>query len=77
LRDKSRATTGANRLTSPKQRYFDDYLKNRAVPEDWVEASLAAFNSPSQSPLTLPFLKPALEALPQAPREWKIFFALA
>jgi aminopeptidase N len=60
-----------------KQRYFDDYLKNRAVPEDWVEASLAAFNSPSQSSLTLPFLKPALEALPQVKRERKIFFVLA
>ncbi|MCG3161520.1 MAG: Aminopeptidase N [Acidobacteria bacterium] len=60
-----------------KQRYFDDYMKNRAVPEDWVEASLAAFNSTNQSSLTLPFLKPALEALPQVKRERKIFFVLA
>jgi aminopeptidase N len=59
-----------------KQRYFDDYLKNRAVPEDWVEGSLATFNSPNQSSLTLPFLKPALEALPQVKRERKIFFVL-
>jgi aminopeptidase N len=60
-----------------KQRYFNDYLTNRAVPEDWVEGSLGAFNSPNQSSLTLPYLKPALEALPQVKRERKIFFVLA
>jgi aminopeptidase N len=60
-----------------KGRYFDDYLKNRAVPEDWVEGSLVPFNSGNQSALTLPFLKPALEALPQVKRERKIFFVLA
>jgi aminopeptidase N len=60
-----------------KRRYFNDYLNNRAVPEDWVEGSLAAFNSPNQSLLTLPYLKPALEALPQVKRERKIFFTLA
>ncbi|MGH9935203.1 MAG: M1 family metallopeptidase, partial [Blastocatellia bacterium] len=58
--------------TATKQRYFNDYLNNRSVPEDWVEGSLAAFNSPSQSSLTLPYLKPALEALPQVKRERKI-----
>jgi aminopeptidase N len=52
-------------------------VNNRDVPEDWVEGSLAAFNSPSQSSLTLPYLKPALEALPQVKRERKIFFTLA
>jgi aminopeptidase N len=64
-----------------KQRYFNDYLgltaSGRAVPEDWIEGSLTAFNSSNQSPLTLPFLKPALDALPQVKRERKIFFALA
>jgi aminopeptidase N len=60
-----------------KRRYFDDYLKNKSVPEDWVEGSLGAFNSSNQSGLTLPYLKPALEALPQVKRERKIFFVLA
>ncbi|MGH9840750.1 MAG: ERAP1-like C-terminal domain-containing protein, partial [Blastocatellia bacterium] len=60
-----------------KRRYFDDYLKNRNVPEDWVEGSLWAFNAWNQSPLTLPYLKPALDALPQVKRERKIFFVLA
>ena len=64
-----------------KRRYFDDYLgvssNGRATPEDWVEGSLAAFNSPNQSSLTLPYLGPALEALPQVKRQRKIFFTLA
>jgi aminopeptidase N len=67
----------ARREDATKRRYFNDYLNNRATPEDWVEGSLAAFNSPSQSSLTLPYLEPALEALPQVKRERKIFFTLA
>jgi len=63
--------------TATKQRYFNDYLNNRSVPEDWVEGSLTAFNSSNQSSLTLPYLKLALEALPQVKRERKIFFTLA
>jgi aminopeptidase N len=63
--------------TATKRRYFDDYLNNRATPEDWVEGSLTTFNSPNQSSLTLPYLEPALGALPQVKRERKIFFTLA
>ncbi|HKX30267.1 MAG TPA: M1 family aminopeptidase [Blastocatellia bacterium] len=60
-----------------KRQYFDQYLKDRGVPEDWVEGSLQPFNSPNQSQLTFPYLKPALQALPQMKRERKIFFVLA
>lgn len=60
-----------------KRRYFDDYTKNKSVAEDWVEGSLGAFNSTNQSRLTMPYLKPALDALPQVKRERKIFFVLA
>ena len=59
-----------------KEEYFDDYLHNPARPEDWVEQSLGAFNYWNQSELTLPHLKPALDALPQMKRERKIFFVL-
>lgn len=59
-----------------KQDYFNDYLHNPARPEDWVEQSLGAFNYWNQSELTLSFLKPALEVLPQIKRERKIFFVL-
>lgn len=59
-----------------KQEYFNDYLHDPSRPEDWVEQSLGAFNYWNQSELTLPYLKPALEALPQVKRERKIFFLL-
>src|SRR5262249_52668162 len=63
--------------SATKHRYFDDYVRNRAVPEDWIDGSLGSFNSWNQAALTLPYLKPALEALPQVKRERKIFFVLA
>ena len=59
-----------------KKRYFDEYLHDAARPEDWIEQSLGAFNYWNQSELTKPYLKPALEALPQMKRERKIFFVL-
>ena len=62
--------------SASKQHYFDDYLHDSSRPEDWIEQSLAPFNYWNQSELTLPYLKPALEALPQIKRERKIFFAL-
>ncbi len=49
-------------------------MHNSSRPEDWIEQSLGAFNYWNQSPLTEPYLKPALEALPQIKRDRKIFF---
>ena len=46
-------------------------------PEDWVSMSLGAFNYWNQPELTLPYLRPALDALPQVKRDRKIFFLLA
>jgi aminopeptidase N len=60
-----------------KKQYFDEYLHNAARPEDWIEISLSSFNWWSQSDLTLAYLGPALDALPQVKRERKIFFMLA
>ena len=62
--------------SASKQRYFDECLHDSSRPEDWIEQSLGPFNYWNQSELTLPYLKPALEALPQIKRERKIFFAL-
>ena len=62
--------------SASKQRYFDEYIHDSSRPEDWIEQSLGPFNYWNQSELTLPYLKPALEALPQIKRERKIFFAL-
>jgi len=60
-----------------KKQYFDEYLHNASRPEDWIEISLGSFNWWNQSDLTLPYLGPALDALPQVKRERKIFFMLA
>ncbi len=60
-----------------KQRYFKDYLENRARQEDWIEQSLAAFNYWNQAAVTLPYLELALNSLPQIKRDRKIFFVLA
>ncbi len=59
-----------------KQKYFDEYLHNSSRPEDWIEQSLGSFNYWNQAELTQPYLKPALDALPQMKRERKIFFVL-
>jgi aminopeptidase N len=59
-----------------KQKYFNDYLHDPSRPEDWIAQSLGAFNYWNQSDLTLPYLKPALEVLPQIKRDRKIFFVL-
>ena len=60
-----------------KKHYFDDYLHNAVLPEDWVDESLGTFNYWNQSELTSRYLRPALDALPQVKRERKIFFLLA
>jgi aminopeptidase N len=64
----------ATPTAAAKRKYFDEYLHNPSRPEDWIEQSLRAFNYWNQSALTEPYLRPALEALPQIKRERKIFF---
>jgi aminopeptidase N len=64
----------ARRDPQEKQKYFNDYLHNPAREEDWIEQSLRAFNYWNQSKLTEPYLKPALDALPEIKRDRKIFF---
>jgi aminopeptidase N len=59
-----------------KKLYFDGYLHDASRPEDWVEQSLGPFNYWNQSELTLPYLGPALAALPQIKHDRKIFFVL-
>jgi aminopeptidase N len=59
-----------------KKAYFDEYLHDASRPEDWIAQSLGTFNYWNQSELTFPYLRPALDALPQVKRERKIFFLL-
>ncbi|HKO14540.1 MAG TPA: ERAP1-like C-terminal domain-containing protein, partial [Acidobacteriaceae bacterium] len=67
----------AARDAATKRKYFDDYLHNAAISEDWVQSSLGAFNSWNESQLTAAYLEPALGALDQMKRERKIFFLVA
>ncbi len=86
--EKERDTTGiaqkyaytslaARPAPSNKSFYFDDYLHNSSRPEDWVQDSLSSFNEWNQSDVTLQYLRPSLDALPQIKQQRKIFFLMA
>ena len=57
-----------------KASYFHRWFADSTLNEDWVTASLRAFNIPEQSALTLPYLVPALDTLPWIQRNRRIFF---
>ena len=57
-----------------KRAYFTRYFADSTLNEEWVTASLRAFNDPAQSALTLPYLVPALDTLPWIQRNRRIFF---
>jgi aminopeptidase N len=57
-----------------KAEYFRRYLQDAELNEEWVTASLGAFNHPRHTELTLPFLNPALERLPWIRENRRIFF---
>jgi aminopeptidase N len=59
-----------------KKQYFEGYLHDSSRPEDWVDQSLGPFNYWNQADLTAPYLRLALDALPQVKQERKIFFVL-
>jgi aminopeptidase N len=68
------ATAAAEASADVKRKYFDAYFHQRDLPESWIEASAGPFNAPQQAELTLPYLAPALRALPELKRTRKIFF---
>jgi aminopeptidase N len=57
-----------------KAHYFDEYLHNQTIQEDWITQSLRPFNSRNQSALTMPYLARALGELPEIKQHRKIFF---
>jgi aminopeptidase N len=57
-----------------KQRYFDRFFNDAALNEEWVTASLSAFNDPLQAQLTLRYLLPALEKAEWIRQNRRIFF---
>lgn len=57
-----------------KATYWARYFGDRELNEDWVSASLRAFNDPAQDTLTRRYLVPALDSLPWIQRNRRIFF---
>jgi aminopeptidase N len=57
-----------------KAKYFNDFLNNKVISEDWIVSSLYSFNNERQAELTLPFLEKALVELPNLKQDRKIFF---
>ena len=60
--------------SATKHAYFTRYFADSALNEEWVTASLRAFNDPEQSGLTIRYLTPALDSLPWIQRNRRIFF---
>jgi aminopeptidase N len=57
-----------------KALYWSRYFADRELNEDWVTASLRAFNDPGQDALTRPYVVPALDSLTWIQRNRRIFF---
>lgn len=57
-----------------KADYWHRYFADSTLNEDWVTASLGAFNDPDQDTLTRRYLVPALDTLPWVQRNRRIFF---
>ena len=60
--------------SATKRTYFARYLSDTTLNEEWVTASLRAFNDPEQSALTRRYLKAALDTLPWIQTHRRIFF---
>jgi aminopeptidase N len=68
------ATGAAERSTEAKRAYFERFFSEKGLPESWIDAALAPFNSVEHADLTQPFLDLALAALPELKKKRKIFF---
>jgi aminopeptidase N len=60
--------------SATKADYWHRYFNDAALNEDWVTASLGAFNDGDQAALTRRYLLPALDTLPWIQRNRRIFF---
>lgn len=60
--------------TTVKREYFNRYLSDPGLNEEWATSSLGAFNESDQQALTLKYLKPALDTLPWLQKNRRIFF---
>ena len=60
--------------SATKAAYWNRYFNDPNLNEDWVTASLGAFNDSDQEALTRRYLVPALDTLPWIQRNRRIFF---
>ncbi len=60
--------------SASKALYFERYLRDPSLNEEWASASLSGFNDPTHAALTLPHLRPALEELEWIRDNRRIFF---
>jgi aminopeptidase N len=60
--------------SATKAAYWNRYFNDPSLNEDWVTASLGAFNDSDQDTLTRRYLAPALDTLPWIQRNRRIFF---
>ncbi|MBC7496786.1 MAG: hypothetical protein H7243_06455 [Sphingomonadaceae bacterium] len=67
----ARAATPA---VATKAEYFKRYFDDGALNEAWVSESVLNFNTVEQAPLTLRFLRPALNRLEWIRQHRRIFF---
>jgi aminopeptidase N len=68
------AAGAAERSTEAKRAYFERFLTDPKLAENWVEAALLPFNAVEHAELTAPFLDLALAAIPALKSSRKIFF---
>jgi aminopeptidase N len=68
------AAAAARPDPAAKRRQFAGWLADPALPESWIEESLAPFNTVEHERVTAPFVAGALAQLPKLKRERKIFF---
>ena len=68
------AAAAARPDQAAKRRQFAGWLEDPALPESWIEESLAPFNTVEHERLTAPLVGAALAQLPKLKRERKIFF---
>ena len=67
-------TRAATPDSAVKRDYFNRYLGDPDLNEEWVTSSLGSFNNPDEQALTVEYLRPALDTLPWLQRNRRIFF---
>ncbi len=64
----------ARRNADVKADYFKRYFADMSLNEDWASGSLGAFNALEHEPMTLSYLRPALDSLSYIQSNRRIFF---